>query len=162
MPRPMRQHTSAYVSIRRQHTPAYVSIRQHTSPNRGAGSTLRPRLASACRVIAVDCSVCACGGRRNSAPAMCVNIAASARDSRAYVLRSRAQSRASKSPALHASAYVSIRQHTSAYVSVCERQPRIRIEEQCASKSPPLQARTESASASSTGHVTNRRSAQAI
>ena len=32
-----RQHTSAYVSIRRQHTSAYVSIRQHTSEHKGGG-----------------------------------------------------------------------------------------------------------------------------
>jgi hypothetical protein len=77
-------------------------------------------------------------------------------------LRSRAQSRASKSPALQASAYVSIRQHTSAYVSIRQHTSAyVSIRQHTsasarASKSPALQARTASASASARSTGTSR------
>jgi hypothetical protein len=85
----IRQHTSAYVSIR-QHTSAYVSIRQHTSAYVSRGA-IRQHTFSLEEALKCS-STCHCVLRSASAPESCVGIC------------------------LHT--YVSIRQHTSAYVSI--------------------------------------------
>ncbi len=97
----IRQHTSAYVSIRhlrasaptcsiRQHTSAYVSIRQHTSAYVTCVQVLQPSAYVSIR-------------QHTSAYVTCVQVLQPS----AYV-----------SIRQHTSAYVSIRQHTSAYVSI--------------------------------------------
>jgi hypothetical protein len=103
----IRQHTSAYVSIRqhtlkrqwerrrRQHTSAYVSIRQHTSAyvKEAVGEEEAYRAERPVRRTHVHAATCAYVSIRQHTSA-CVSIRQ------------------------HTSAYVSIRQHTSAYVSI--------------------------------------------
>jgi hypothetical protein len=123
----MRQHASAYVSIRqhtnvgcplarlrrralchiivsiRQHTSAYVSIRKHTSGHihRGMWTHIADTRTQLTGVSALTSSM---------------PVSASSTRLAAYVSR-RQQTSAYVSIRQHTSAYVSIRQHTSAYVS---------------------------------------------
>jgi hypothetical protein len=86
----MRQHTSAYVS-RRQHTSAYVRIRQH----------------SACRPLPASCQA-----RERQYSYFCTSKASKLRTSTVQFI-----ALSSFSPT-RCSINVSIRQHTSAYVSI--------------------------------------------
>jgi hypothetical protein len=92
----IRQHTSAYVSIR-QHTSAYVSIRPHASAYRSAYVSRRQRL----REGVTEGAVCERLRER------CVR-------GLGHGTLSRLQARTSSSR-------ISIRQHTSAYVSIRQR-----------------------------------------
>jgi hypothetical protein len=93
----IRQHTSAYVSIR-QHTSAYVSIRQSpcTSRRGGRRSRVRRGVGRGLRHLPPPCS-CEIGRRR---------------------VADRVPAVAARQMHRLPVAYVSIRQHTSAYVSI--------------------------------------------
>jgi hypothetical protein len=132
----MRQHASAYVSIR-QHTSAYVSIRQHTQPQSAASRGRRscPDAYVSIRIayvyldgVRIDVYAYVCytyAGIR--IPGWCpkstytrARESSEALDDKccaAYV-RIRPHTSAYVSIRQHTSAYVSIRQHTSAYVSI--------------------------------------------
>jgi hypothetical protein len=91
VPIPTNLHTLAYVSIR-QHTSAYVNIRQHTSDHTPQPGKQRLRCHD----------LCSCTSKASK------------------LSGKRSPPRPSASPS-EVTAYVGIRQHTSAYVSVCER-----------------------------------------
>jgi hypothetical protein len=109
----IRQHTSAYVSIR-QHTSAYVSIRQHTQclllVRERLGTRLRLRtLCQRPRLLQLRCvSICTFVLVNQVNIVVVKQVKLSAYAPAAAGLRARRC-------AQHASAYVSIRQHTSAY-----------------------------------------------
>ncbi len=111
----IRQHTSAYVNIRRrgivirQHTSAYVSIRQHTSTYL-ASNVLQQAWGRLLPTAGLACVACVAGVAVEPPPA----VALCARPLRAPAYVSIRQRQ-------HTSAYVSIRQHTSAYVSIRQR-----------------------------------------
>jgi hypothetical protein len=140
---PPRAHTSAYVSIR-QHTSAYVSIRQHKSayvsflpgrcrrvcrahaPRARAGT--RPMHTSAC--VSIRQHTSAYVSIRQHTPRAQEPVRALVVQYLSLVVKylSQPSSRISEeyaahTPCAHTSAYVSIRQHTSAYV---KRMPRTR------------------------------------
>jgi hypothetical protein len=106
------QHTSAYVSIR-QHTPAYVPAwkrmglagTRRSAPRsmRRQGDAVAVRIPSNTACVSIRQHTSAYGGKATPLPSACPpTLLASA-----YV-----------SVRQHTSAYVSIRQHTSAYISI--------------------------------------------
>jgi hypothetical protein len=127
----IRQHTSAYVSMRhtapstrisrlRQHTPAYVSIRQHASY--GTQHFDQPPAQHTPAYVSIRRHASACVSIRQHMSAY-VSIR---QHTSAYVSMRCAYVRAALplscvayvSIRQHTSAYVGIRQHTSAYVSI--------------------------------------------
>jgi hypothetical protein len=120
----MRQHTSAYVSIRsayvstayvsiRQHTSAYVSIRQHS---------IRSAYVEA-HLLTVSVNVsflfsCAC--QRRDYPR---HTHSAVQHTSAYASIRLHTSRLPPPHSLCGIAYVSVRQHTTAYVSIRQHAP---------------------------------------
>jgi len=165
----IRVHTSAYVSIRqRRHlceqrgaaaTSAYVSIRQHTpaeAPVRAARSGRFRYHTSAYGSIRQHTPAYASGGTCASSAERPLPLAPSRRTRAGAVMstlpaiESTSSSTSRSCPPLSAttpSAYVSIRQHTSAYVSILQHTS------STSRSCPPLSATTPSAYASIRQHT---------
>ncbi len=115
----IRQHTSAYVSIRQhEHTSAYVSTRQHTLPVFSLYQYAAPLAGSM-----AFCHADAAGGGGGIPPPGLATAAEARKSSTCTYVSIRQHVSAYVSICQYTSAYVSIRQHTSAYVSIREPAP---------------------------------------